>query len=153
MVRRPQGQSTHREPPTLRSRLRRRRIDLSPRRRFASRAWRTWSVAFQEMAEPGQHRIRPGARLYGSAHEIRTPLATLEAHIDGLEDGVLTADPHTFEVMRGQIALRSDSPAMSGSRRAGSTHSDLHLRQVRISDVVGAACQVARPVTGKRAWN
>ncbi|MFC4059012.1 sensor histidine kinase [Planomonospora corallina] len=34
------------------------------------------------------------------AHEMRTPLATLEAHIEALEDGVRTLDEDTFAVLR-----------------------------------------------------
>ena len=37
------------------------------------------------------------------AHELRTPLATLTAYIDGLEDGVVTADTAAFQTMRHQV--------------------------------------------------
>mgnify|MGYP003585521444 CR=1 FL=1 len=37
------------------------------------------------------------------AHEIRTPLATLQAYIDGLDDGVLDADADTYATMRAQV--------------------------------------------------
>jgi signal transduction histidine kinase len=36
------------------------------------------------------------------AHELRTPLATLQAYIDGLEDGVVEPTGQAFETMRGQ---------------------------------------------------
>ena len=105
------------------------------------------SVAFQEMAEDLASTDQARARLLTDlAHEIRTPLATLEAHIDGLEDGILAADPHTFEVMRGQVKRLQ---RLSGDVRlaaAAQEHAlDLQLRQVQISDVVSAACQVAGP--------
>ena len=38
------------------------------------------------------------------AHEVRTPLATLEAYIDGLEDGVVAADAASYQTMRDQVA-------------------------------------------------
>jgi signal transduction histidine kinase len=38
------------------------------------------------------------------AHELRTPLSTMEAYIDGLEDRVLANDPSTYATMREQIA-------------------------------------------------
>jgi len=38
------------------------------------------------------------------AHELRTPLATLEAYIDGIEDQVVTADSSSYAVMRDQVA-------------------------------------------------
>jgi signal transduction histidine kinase len=38
------------------------------------------------------------------AHELRTPLATLEAYIDGMEDHVVPTDPPSYAVMRHQVA-------------------------------------------------
>jgi signal transduction histidine kinase len=38
------------------------------------------------------------------AHELRTPLATLEAYIDGMEDHVVTTDSASYAVMRDQVA-------------------------------------------------
>lgn len=37
------------------------------------------------------------------AHELRTPLATLEAYIDGMEDDVLVQDAAAYETMRLQV--------------------------------------------------
>jgi two-component system sensor histidine kinase BaeS len=37
------------------------------------------------------------------AHELRTPLATLEAYLDGIEDGVVTDDAASREIMRTQL--------------------------------------------------
>jgi two-component system sensor histidine kinase BaeS len=37
------------------------------------------------------------------AHELRTPLATLEAYIDGLEDGVVRPDTKSWAIMRDQV--------------------------------------------------
>jgi len=37
------------------------------------------------------------------AHEMRTPVSTLQAHIDGLEDGLVPADPATWQILRGQL--------------------------------------------------
>ena len=38
------------------------------------------------------------------AHELRTPLATLEAYIDGMEDQVVPTDGASYAVMRDQVA-------------------------------------------------
>jgi two-component system, OmpR family, sensor histidine kinase BaeS len=38
------------------------------------------------------------------AHELRTPLATLEAFIDGIEDGVVPDNPASRATMRAQVA-------------------------------------------------
>ncbi len=37
------------------------------------------------------------------AHELRTPLATLTAYVDGMEDGVVEIDPAAWETIRGQV--------------------------------------------------
>lgn len=44
-----------------------------------------------------------GRLLADLAHELRTPLATLEAYVDGIEDGVVPAEPASWETMRDQI--------------------------------------------------
>ena len=64
-------------------------------------------------------------------------LATLEAHIDGLEDGILAADPHTFEVMRGQVKRLqrlSGDVRLAAAAQEHALDPNLYLRQVRISD-------------------
>ncbi len=38
------------------------------------------------------------------AHELRTPLATLEAYIDGMEDHVVTTEAQSWQTMRDQVA-------------------------------------------------
>ncbi|MBI1379283.1 MAG: HAMP domain-containing protein [Frankiales bacterium] len=53
------------------------------------------------LAETESSRTRLLADL---AHEVRTPLATLEAYIDGLEDGVVQAEPVAYTTMRAQVS-------------------------------------------------
>ena len=38
------------------------------------------------------------------AHELRTPLATLEAYIEGMEDGIVPVESSSYAVMRDQVA-------------------------------------------------
>ena len=80
------------------------------------------------------------------AHEIRTPLATLEAHIDGLEDGIVTADPETYAVMRAQVdrlrRLASDI-RLAAAAQEHALH--LHLDPERPAAVLDAACEAAAP--------
>ena len=80
------------------------------------------------------------------AHEIRTPLATLEAHIDGLEDGIVTADPETYAVMRAQVdrlrRLASDI-RLAAAAQEHALH--LHLTPERPAAVLDAACEAAAP--------
>ena len=52
------------------------------------------------LAETDATRTRMLADL---AHELRTPLATLEAYIDGLEDDVLPRNPESWRTMRDQV--------------------------------------------------
>jgi len=82
------------------------------------------------------------------AHEIGTPLATLEAFIDGLEDGVVEADAETYQVLRNQISrlhrLTKDI------RQAASRHEEdldltLDLAPLDIRRQVQLAADLARP--------
>lgn len=62
-------------------------------------------LAFNQMAarleasENLRHRL-----LSDVAHEVRTPVATLNAHLEGIEDGVVEATPETIAVLRAQSA-------------------------------------------------
>jgi two-component system, OmpR family, sensor histidine kinase BaeS len=38
------------------------------------------------------------------AHELRTPLSTLDGYLEGLEDGVVAANPDTWKLLRGETA-------------------------------------------------
>lgn len=53
-----------------------------------------------QLSEADAARIRLLANL---AHELRTPLATLEGFIDGMEDGILPVDPLSWSTMRDQV--------------------------------------------------
>ena len=73
-----------------------------------SREIRKLNDAFERMASDLQlseeRRINMLADL---AHELRTPLATINAYIDGLEDGVVPADVQSWAVLRLQISRLS----------------------------------------------
>lgn len=59
------------------------------------------AVAFNRMAGQLQQVEQTRRRLLGDlAHELRTPVATLDAYLDGLEDGVATLDVETVEILR-----------------------------------------------------
>ena len=53
-----------------------------------------------ELADADATRSRLLADL---AHEVRTPLATLEAYVDGLEDGVVPGTAESYQTMRDQV--------------------------------------------------
>lgn len=52
-----------------------------------------------EASESLRHRL-----LADVAHEVRTPVATLNAHLEGIEDGVIELTPETVAVLRAQAA-------------------------------------------------
>ncbi|MGB7980744.1 MAG: HAMP domain-containing sensor histidine kinase [Candidatus Nanopelagicales bacterium] len=62
------------------------------------------STAFARMARrlAATEATRTGM-LADLPHELRTPLATLEAYIDGMEDHVVPTEPAAYTVMRAQV--------------------------------------------------
>lgn len=61
------------------------------------------STAFNQMASRLQAVDSTRQRLFGDlAHEIRTPVAVLDAYIEALEDGVRTLTPQTAAMLRDQ---------------------------------------------------
>ncbi|MBX9920642.1 MAG: HAMP domain-containing protein, partial [Mycolicibacterium frederiksbergense] len=61
------------------------------------------AVAFNQMASQLQTVDSTRQRLFRDlAHEIRTPVAVLEAYIEALEDGVRTLTPETAAMLRDQ---------------------------------------------------
>lgn len=64
--------------------------------------------AFNEMAGRLRDTEQTRRRLLGDlAHELRTPLAVLDAYLEGIHDGVATTDPRTLAMLRGQTARLS----------------------------------------------
>jgi signal transduction histidine kinase len=80
------------------------------------------------------------------AHELRTPLATLEAYIDGLEDDVLPDDATTFATMRDQTArLRRLSGDLREAALAEEHALGIHLQPEDAAAIVRAAVAAAAP--------
>lgn len=88
--------------------------------------------AFNEMA--GRlHGVEVTRRrlLADLAHELRTPVATLNAYLDGLEDGVAVLDDETVQVMRAQTRrLTRLAQDMSAVSRAEENQLPLHIDRV-----------------------
>ncbi|MCB1263446.1 MAG: HAMP domain-containing protein [Mycobacterium sp.] len=59
--------------------------------------------AFNQMAQRLQSVESTRRRMFGDlAHEIRTPVAVLEAYLEAVEDGIKTLDPQTIAMLREQ---------------------------------------------------
>jgi signal transduction histidine kinase len=80
------------------------------------------------------------------AHEIRTPVATLDAYLEGVEDGVTALDPDTLAMLRDQThrltRLAEDIGAVS---RAEEHCLPLDLRPLPPAVLVDQAALAARP--------
>lgn len=78
------------------------------------------------------------------AHEMRTPVATLDAYLEGVEDGVATMDAGTVTMLRGQTRrlarLAEDVSAVS---RAEEHQLDLNRSAARPLDLVSSAVRSA----------
>ena len=77
-------------------------------------------------------------------HEMRTPVAMLEAYLEALEDGVATLDAATAELLRAQtkrLARLSDD--ITSVSRAEEGQVGLHVRPVRPESVATAAADAA----------
>lgn len=109
------------------------------------------SQSFAQMARTLAATDLARARLLADlAHELRTPLATLQAYIDGLEDGVLEPSDQTFATMRSQVArierlgtdLRDAAAAQEGALPLAPEPCDLR-------SIAAAAVSAAQPVYDK----
>lgn len=64
--------------------------------------------SFNTMAASLEATERRRLQLVGDvAHELRTPIATLDGYLEGLEDGVMKPAPETWKVLRGETARLS----------------------------------------------
>lgn len=79
------------------------------------------------------------------AHEMRTPLATIDAHLEAIEDGVRAPDPETITVLRSSTdrlaRLAIDIGAVS---RAEEGRLEVHPALVPAADLVRAAVAASR---------
>lgn len=80
------------------------------------------------------------------AHELRTPLATLEAYVDGLEDAVLPSERATYATMRDQIErLRRLATDLREAALAEEHALGLQLAREDLCDIVRSAVAAAAP--------
>jgi signal transduction histidine kinase len=81
-----------------------------------------------------------------AAHELRTPLATLDAYLEGLVDGIREPSPETWELLSAQTArLGRLADDIALASRAEEGQLPLHPVPVAASQLVASAVQAARP--------
>ncbi|WEX01464.1 ATP-binding protein [Rhodococcus sp. RCBS9] len=104
-------------------------------------------TAFADMAARLDHSDRVRKRLLADlAHELRTPVSTLAAYVDGIEDGVLPTDNSSWSVMRDQLErLRRLSCDLADVSAADEHALELDRRDENIDDIVCSATAAAAP--------
>ncbi len=107
----------------------------------------TLVTAFNRMADKIQQTEFTRRRLLTDvAHELRTPLSTLDGYLEAIEDGVEVTDADTIALLRGQVnrmtRLADDIAAVSA---ADEHRIRLDLRSERIETLARDAAQAARP--------
>ena len=103
--------------------------------------------AFNEMAASLEHAEQIRRQLLADvAHELRTPLATVESYVEALADGVLAADAENWGAIRSETArlnrLVNDLQRVS---RAEAHQLDLHPAPTDPGELVQDAVKAARP--------
>jgi len=98
------------------------------------------AAAFNEMAQRLQSVESTRRRMFGDlAHEIRTPVAVLEAYLEAVEDGVKRLDPETIAMLREQtgrlVRFSADAAALA---QAEESHTAIDPRWVDTVDLLGA---------------
>ena len=116
--------------------------------------------SFNQMAESlaEQERMRRDF-IANAAHELRTPLTNLEGYLEGLRDGVITADRSTYESLL-EEAERLVRLAQSLDDLAEGDRSARPARptEIDLSAQLGAAVELVRPglesrrIDLQRAW-
>ncbi|MCH9722403.1 MAG: HAMP domain-containing histidine kinase [Actinomycetia bacterium] len=110
------------------------------------------AVAFNRMAERLQAVDSTRRQLFGDlAHEIRTPVAVLEAYLEAVEDGVKTLDPQTIAMLREQtgrlVRFAADTAALA---QAEDAHAGITPDWVDAGELAGAvSAAVADPYATK----
>jgi signal transduction histidine kinase len=105
------------------------------------------SEAFDHMATQLAHtETTRTSMLADLAHELRTPLATLEAYIDGMEDQVVATGAESWQTMRDQVnRLRRLATDLREAAAAEEHALELVLQPVDAGLLAEVAAAAARP--------
>jgi two-component system sensor histidine kinase BaeS len=103
--------------------------------------------AFNRMAESLQHIERLRKRMViDVAHELRTPLTNIQGYLEALVDGVATPTREIFELLLGEaMRLAHLVEAVLGLAKADAAKTDLHKKEIRLSDPVAQVIEAFRP--------
>jgi len=106
-----------------------------------------FATAFNDMAGQLQNTEEIRQELLGTiSHEIRTPLASIEGYMQGLMDGVVPAEPETYELVRREAArlgrLVTDVERLS---RLEAGAEAITPRELAVAEAVEAVVAPLRP--------
>lgn len=120
---------------------------LTPQPDGFSRELQQLTESFTSMAEQLERSDDTRTKMLADlAHEVRTPLATLQAYIDGLEDGVLTQDAAAWATMRAQVErLRRLANDIREVAAAEEHALGLELRRMDVCATARMAVEAAHP--------
>jgi signal transduction histidine kinase len=123
------------------------RYDVSVPDAAFSRELHQLSDSFLNMASRLSQTENTRSRLLADlAHELRTPLATIEAYIDGMEDDVLPIDAASWSTMRDQVdRLRRLASDLRETAAAEEHALGLVLERLDARTVAAAAVAAAGP--------
>lgn len=110
------------------------------------------AAAFNEMADSLQGAEQRRRELISDvAHELRTPLATIDAYLDALDDGVLPDDHEARVTLRAQTRrlgrLAEDLQRVS---RVEERQIELHIKPEHPQDLVADAVRAADPAYARQ---
>jgi two-component system sensor histidine kinase BaeS len=107
----------------------------------------TLAGAFNDMAEAlHTSEQRRQELLSDLAHELRTPLATIDGYLEGVSDGVMPADQQTLQVLQAETArLRRLVDDLGAVSRAEERQLDLQPTRCHPDELITTAIQAAQP--------
>jgi signal transduction histidine kinase len=110
------------------------------------------AASFDAMAGSLEATEQRRLRLVGDvAHELRTPLTTLDGYLEGLQDGVVVAEPATWNLLRRETArLNRLVDDLQDLWRAEARQLPLRIEPVDLALVLRDAAERARPAATSR---
>lgn len=111
------------------------------------------AVSFNEMAGALEATERRRVQLVGDvAHELRTPLATLDGYLEGLEDGVIRPSEETWRLLRSEARrLTRLVDDLAELWRAEARQIPLRIEAVDVAAVASEVAVRFRPLAAARA--